>query len=47
MNKYLIKYTLRSGEKGTVILNTNNIFDSLFQYERNRDIKNWDLIELI
>jgi len=47
LKTYLIKYTLRDGKKETVTLETNDLFNTLFQYERNRDVASWDLIQLI
>lgn len=47
MKTYFIKYTLRDGKKETVTLETNDLFNTLFQYERNRDVASWDLIQLI
>ena len=47
MKTYFIKYTLRSGSQETVTIETNDLFNSLFQYERNRDVASWDLIQLI
>ena len=47
MKTYLVKYTLRNGSKNSVTIETNDLFNSLFQYERNRDIASWDLIELV
>ncbi len=47
MKTYLVKYTLRSGKEESVELTTDDLFNSLFQYERNRDIVSWDLIQLI
>jgi len=47
MQKYYIEYTLRNGETENVTITTYDLFDSLFQYERNRDIKSWDLIKLV
>jgi hypothetical protein len=47
MKTYFILYTLRDGKKESVTIDTYSLFDSLFQYERNRDIVSWDLIRLI
>jgi len=47
MQKYYIEYTLRDGKTESVTIKTYDLFDSLFQYERNRDIMSWDLIKLI
>ena len=47
MKKYLIKYTLRDGSKESVELKTGDLFFSLSQFERNRDILSWDQIKLI
>jgi hypothetical protein len=47
MKTYLIKYTLRDGKQESVTIETNDLFNSLFQYERNRDVQSWDLIQLI
>ena len=44
MKEYLVKYTLNSGEKDSVVLKTDNIDRSLEQYSRNRNIKSYDLI---
>ena len=42
MKEYLIKYTLNSGDKDSVILKTDNIDKTLEQYGRNRSIKSYD-----
>lgn len=47
METYFILYTLRDGKQESVTIETNDLFNSLFQYERNRDVKTWDLIRLI
>ncbi len=47
MKTYLVKYTLRDGSKKSVTIETDDLFNSLFQYERNRDIASWDHIELV
>ena len=47
MKTYFILYTLRSGKHESVTIETNDLFNSLFQYERNRDVQSWDLIRLI
>ena len=46
MKEYLIKYTLNSGDKDSVILKTDNIDKTLEQYGRNRSIKSYDLIKV-
>lgn len=46
MKEYLIKYTLNSGEKESVVLKTDDIDKSLEQYGRNRHIKSYDLIKV-
>jgi len=44
MKSYFCSYTLNDGSKGSVNFNTDDIKKSLEQYERNRDIKNWDIV---
>ena len=46
MKEYLIKYTLDSGEKDSVVLKTDNIEKTLEQYGRNRSIKSFDLVKV-
>ena len=46
MKEYLIKYTLESGEKDSVVLKTDNIEKTLEQYGRNRSIKSFDLVKV-
>jgi len=46
MKEYLIKYTLESGEKDSVVLKTDNIEKTLEQYGRNGSIKSFDLVKV-
>jgi len=44
MKTYFVSYTLNDGKKGSTNLRTENITKSLEQFERNRDIKKFDIV---
>jgi|TARA_R100000935_G_C2841551_1_gene171361 hypothetical protein len=46
MKEYLIKFTLKSGDKDSLVLKTEDIDKTIEQIERNRDIKSFDLIKV-